>query len=91
MNDFGRIDHLELQREQLLAEVRRSTGLHRRLRAGSIEEDRARTWAQKAIKRTLAKLSNAHPTLAEHLEENLKTGRSCVYDCTMTWVTTPKK
>ena len=89
MNDLGRIEGLELDRERLLAEVARSRGLGQRIRRGSAEAERARTWARKCIKRAINKLRDVHPALAEHLTEQLTTGSSCAYDGSVAWVTTP--
>lgn len=78
-NDAGRKERLEEEKEQLLDEIRKATGLggrHRRLDDGA---ERARTAVTWRIRNAVKKLEPAHPAFARHLRHSIKTGVFCSY------------
>lgn len=79
--DAGRRELLQVEREALLGEVARATGLHGRLRteAGSSHE-RARVSVRKAIRTAIDRVRGIDPQLARHLDDHISTGTSCTYD-----------
>ena len=87
--DEGRISKLGEEKEALVDEIRRATGLGGRDRkAGSISE-RARVNVTKAIKAAVKKIEANDSALGRHLEGSIRTGTTCVYlpdpDSAPTW------
>jgi uncharacterized protein with von Willebrand factor type A (vWA) domain len=78
-NDPGRTERLEEEREQLLAELRRATGLGGRSRKMADTAERARSAVTWRIRNAIKKLEPAHPALARHLTNSVKTGVFCSY------------
>lgn len=77
--DEGRISKLHEEKEALVDEIRRATGLGGRDRkAGSISE-RARVNVTKAIKAAVKKIEANDAALGRHLEGSIRTGTTCVY------------
>jgi hypothetical protein len=78
--DIGRTERLENEREHLLAEVRRTTGLGGRLRTGANEPaERARKAVTARIRDAVRRLDAAAPLLAAHLDRSIQTGLRCSY------------
>jgi tetratricopeptide (TPR) repeat protein len=63
----------------LLAELGRASGLGGRDRGFTHDAERARTAVQKAIRRALARISSADPTVGAVLTDTVTTGHHCVY------------
>ena len=87
--DEGRITKLRDERDALMDEIERATGLGGRDRkAGSVSE-RARVNVTKAIRAAVKRIEAADPALGRHLEAALRTGTSCAYlpdpDSAPTW------
>lgn len=79
-NDDGRIEHLSNERERVLAEIRRATGLDGRLRTGANDPaERARKAVSARIRDTLKRLEPLAPDLSAHLDRSIRTGLSCSY------------
>lgn len=78
-NDAGRAEQLEEEKEQLLAEMRKATGLGGRSRKMGDTAERARTAVTWRIRHAIKKLESAHPALARHLGHSIKTGVFCSY------------
>lgn len=79
MNDPERRALAEADREYLVAELARATGLGgRRRRAGSTSE-RARSSVTRTLRYALDRIAEHHPTLGAHLEQTVQTGTYCVY------------
>jgi len=80
-NDRSRVEHLTIEREKILAEVRRSTGLDGRLRTGANDPaERARKAVSARIRDTVKRLETLAPELAAHLDRSIRTGLQCSYD-----------
>jgi TolB-like protein len=78
-NDPGRAGRLEEERERLLDEIRKATGLGGRDRKMGDSAERARTAVTWRIRHAIKKLETAHPALARHLRLSIKTGVFCSY------------
>jgi hypothetical protein len=70
---------LEAEREALLDELRRASGLGRRDRRLDDETEKMRKTVTARIHDTLRKLDDRHPTLAAHLRASIRTGAHCCY------------
>ncbi len=78
-NDPGRCERIEEERERLLEEMRKATGLGGRDRKMGDTTERARTTVTWRIRHAIKKLALANPTLAKHLNHSIKTGVFCSY------------
>lgn len=78
-NDPGRTGRFEEERERLLEEMRKATGLGGRDRKMGDAAERARTAVTWRIRHAIKKLEAAHPALARHLGHSIKTGVFCSY------------
>lgn len=80
MNDTGRRELAERDREYLIAELRRAVGLGGRRRTTAASPERARTAVTRSVRYALARLAEHHPTAAAHLEQHVRTGTYCCYE-----------
>ena len=78
-NDPGRAEPLEEEQERLLDEMRKATGLGGRDRKMGDAAERARSAVTWRIRNAIKKLEAAHPALARHLVNSVKTGVFCSY------------
>jgi hypothetical protein len=78
-NDAGRAGRIEEERERLLEELRKATGLGGRDRKMGDAAERARTAVTWRIRHAIKKLEAAHPALARHLGHSIRTGVFCSY------------
>jgi TolB-like protein len=78
-NDSGRAGRMEEERERLLDEMRKATGLAGRDRKMGDSAERSRTAVTWRIRHAIKKLKAAHPALARHLGHSIKTGVFCSY------------
>lgn len=78
-NDSGRAEQLAEEKERLLDEMRRATGLGGRDRKMADNAERARSAVTWRIRSAIKKLEPAHPALARHLTNSVKTGVFCCY------------
>ncbi len=79
--DIGRVEALQDEREALLAEVRRSTGLGGRVRTVANDPaERARKAVSARIRDAITRLEAVAPQLAAHLDRSIRTGLRCCYD-----------
>ena len=80
MNDLGRVDLAERDREYLIAELTSAVGLGGRTRSvGGIR--RARPHQRDSIAPLCTgAMAKHHPALAAHLEQSVHTGTYCVYN-----------
>jgi tetratricopeptide (TPR) repeat protein len=79
-NDLARIELAERDRDYLLAELRRATGLGGRDRTVSDDAERARTSVTRSIRYALSRLAESSPHVAEHLRQHVSTGAFCHYE-----------
>lgn len=78
----GDADHagrLEAERQALLGELRRATGLAGRSRDISPEAERARVNVTRTLRATLARITELAPAAGAHLQASIRTGRACRY------------
>jgi AAA ATPase domain len=68
------------ERDQLLAELRRATGLGGRDRGASAESERARVNVTRTLRATIDRIMLAAPRCGAHLAASIRTGRSCRYE-----------
>jgi pimeloyl-ACP methyl ester carboxylesterase len=78
-HDLGRVEALRSEREALLDEVSRATGLGGRSRRLSDPGERARKALSARIKDSFRCIREVHPDLADHLEAHVTTGSTCAY------------
>lgn len=79
--DVGRAERLTDEREQLLEELRRTTGIGGRVRtdAGAPAE-KARKAVSARLRDAINRLEGVVPSLAAHLDRSVRTGIRCIYD-----------
>ena len=70
---------LEREREALLAELSRATGLGGRRRRLGDDAERARKTVTARIKDVLRRMEEQHPPMAAHLRASVSTGSKCRY------------
>ncbi len=78
--DAERGARLEAERQALLAELRRATGLAGRNRDLSPEAERARVNVTRTLRATLARIAELAPAAGAHLQASIRTGRACRYE-----------
>ena len=88
-HDLARKDRLNEEREALIKEITRSTGLHGENREASSDRKRARQSVSAAIHRALKAIKKEHEPLWQHLTNSLKIGEFLSYqpDQPTTWTT----
>ena len=79
LNDIGRVELANRDREYLIAELSRAVGLGGRHRSVGGSAERARTAVTRSMRYALGRLAEYHPTLASHLEQSVHTGTYCSY------------
>jgi tetratricopeptide (TPR) repeat protein len=77
--DDARVELAERDRDFLLAELRRATGLGGRLRVTGSDVERARTSVTRSIRYALDRLATQHARLGDHLRSAISTGMHCSY------------
>jgi len=78
--DAGRARRLEAERQALLAELLRATGLGGRARDLSPEAERARVNVTRTLRATLERIAESAPRAGAHLQASIRTGRACRYE-----------
>jgi hypothetical protein len=79
-DDLPRHDKLSAEREALLREVARATGLGGKARCTGSPAEEARLNVTRTIRHAITYLETAFPELATHLDESVLTGVSCSYE-----------
>ena len=79
-HDAARHAKRSTEREALLKELARATGLGGKPRRTGSPTERARLNVTRTIRHAITYLSTALPELAAHLDESLATGVSCCYE-----------
>jgi hypothetical protein len=77
MNDTGRLQLAQHDREYLIGELKRAVGLGGRHRTIGGTTERARTSVTRSLRYALGRLAEHHPSLAAHLEQSVHTGTYC--------------
>ena len=75
----GRTALADAERQALLGELRRASGLGGRARTTSPEAERARVNVTRTLRATIDKIALAAPGCAAHLRASVHTGRACRY------------
>ena len=79
MNDLGRIELAQRDRDYLIAELTHAAGLGGRHRTTGGTAERARTSVTRSIRYAVERLARHHPAIAAHLGQSINTGTYCVY------------
>ncbi len=78
--DLGRIEGLEVERDLVLAEIRKTTGLGGRPRTVANDPgERARKAVSARIRDAIRRVEVVAPELAAHLDRSIRTGLRCSY------------
>ncbi|MEC7771973.1 MAG: tetratricopeptide repeat protein [Bacteroidota bacterium] len=80
--EMGLYEKAEQEKEQLdilLSELSQSVGLSNKTRKTGSSIERARAAVTWRIRNAIKKIENAHPQLAKHLSNSIKTGSYCSY------------
>ncbi|HEU4630810.1 MAG TPA: hypothetical protein VFS08_13745 [Gemmatimonadaceae bacterium] len=77
--DVEREERAEAERDVLLRELARATGLGGRDRRTGSASERARVAVTRALRSALARIREHHPPLGEHLDQRIRTGVHCAY------------
>ena len=79
-SDIGRLDSLRAERDALLHELARGTGLGGRARTAGSSQERARVAVKKAISAATGRIASIDGPLGRHLQTRIHTGLSCSYE-----------
>ncbi len=77
--DPGRAAQARAERDWLVAQLSSAAGFAGRTRSFPDQPERARVAVGKAIRRALARITEADPVIGEHLRETVHTGVRCSY------------
>ena len=78
--DSERASRAEAERQWLLAELRRTTGLGGRARRTTTEAERARVNVTRTLRAVIGHIGAAAPQAGAHLQASVRTGLQCRYD-----------
>ncbi|WP_246268396.1 hypothetical protein [Acrocarpospora macrocephala] len=78
-HDLGRTEALRAERDWLVDELAAATGMSGRVRRFTGSEERARIAVGKAIRRALARITEADPVIGDELRTTVQTGLRCCY------------
>src|SRR5262249_12065620 len=78
--DAGRASRAEAERQWLLAELRRTTGLGGRGRRTTTESERARVNVTRTLRAVIGRICAVAPQAGAHLQASVRTGLECRYD-----------
>jgi hypothetical protein len=79
LGDDERAAQAQAERNFLIRELARAVGLGGRDRRSSSASERARAAVTRAIRQAMARVSEHHPRLGEHLGRAIRTGTYCAY------------
>jgi tetratricopeptide (TPR) repeat protein len=79
LNDLGRVDKAQADRQYLIAELTRAVGLGGRVRRTADTAERARTAVARTLRYAIGQLAIQHPPAAEHFRHTIRTGTYCSY------------
>ena len=79
LNDTGREEQADAEREFLVRELSRAVGLRGRDRRAASTSERARVAVTRAIRQAIARIAERDPHLADHLNRAIRTGTYCSY------------
>lgn len=79
LNDIGRAERISDELNEIIDHLSKSLGLKGRARKLADPSEKARAAVTLRIKSAIQKIENVHPSLAKHLQNNIKTGTFCAY------------
>lgn len=79
-DDVRQVVERSAERDALVAELKRATGLGGRPRRSGSPAEKARVNVTRTIRHSIADLATRAPQLAAHLDESITTGVSCCYE-----------
>ena len=87
--DANRLAERSAERDALITELKRATGLRGRPRRSGSPAEKARLNVTRTIRKAIDELATRTPELAAHLDESIVTGVSCCYEprADITWTT----
>jgi hypothetical protein len=68
------------ERDAIVAELARATGLGGRTRAMAAEDERARVNVTRTLRATIGRIADQAPLAATHLRASIRTGSRCRYE-----------
>src|SRR5680860_742082 len=77
--DAERTAQADAERDFLVRELSRAVGLGGRDRRAASAPERARVAVTRAVRQAMARISEHHPQLGEHLGRTIRTGTYCAY------------
>jgi hypothetical protein len=80
MNDLVRCEKLNAELDQLTEHISKALGMGRRTRKLNAAAERARSAVTWRIRNAIKKIEAAHPDLALHLTNSIRTGTFCCYE-----------
>lgn len=92
-HDLERAARAQQERDALVRELAHGVGLGGRDRRAASAAERARLAVTKAIRAAIERISEANPTLGDHLRVSIRTGAFCSYepDVAPSWSTRPRR
>ena len=78
--DADRLEERSRERDALIAELKRATGLGGRPRRSGSPTEKARINVTRTIRHAISELASRAPELATHLDQSIVTGVSCCYE-----------
>ena len=78
--DAERAKRVEDERQALLDELRRSSGLGGRPRQLAAEDERARVNVTRTLRSAIDRITSVAPSAGAHLAASIRTGRACRYE-----------
>ena len=79
IGDAERAAQADAERDFLVRELARAYGLGGRGRRAASASERARAGVTRAVRQAIARISEHHPQLGEHLSRTVRTGTYCAY------------
>jgi tetratricopeptide (TPR) repeat protein len=79
IGDTERAAQADTERDFLVRELARAFGLSGRGRRAASASERARAGVTRAVRQAMARISEHHPHLGEHLSRTIRTGTYCAY------------
>jgi hypothetical protein len=80
LGDEARTAQAEAEHDFLVRELARAFGLGGRERRAASASERGRVAVTRAIRQTMARITEHHAVLGEHLDRAIRTGTYCAYD-----------
>jgi hypothetical protein len=79
-DDVAKLQRIDTERGQLMAELRSASGLGGRSRTAGATDERARVAVRKAVASAIDRIAEVDAALARLLTDTISTGTACCYD-----------